>query len=126
MKKEKVNKMKCYQFFMILVVILISSCNQNVSNNNIVLKDSVSNESGIFEVDSCRNDNIVGASDVNKDVVSPTYFDFMDRESYYQLIKDVLKYDKKKLGIGIDSAIYLYSDDIISSDSIVKWWNMIP
>ena len=118
--------MKCYQFFMILVVILISSCNQNVSNNNIVLKDSVSNESGIFEVDSCRNDNIVGASDVNKDVVSPTYFDFMDRESYYQLIKDVLKYDKKKLGIEIDSAIYLYSDDIIPSDSIVKWWNMIP
>ncbi len=119
--------MKYYQFFTILVVFLITSCNQNGSNDNRELIDSMfnsaSDEPEIIKDEPC--DSIDSVSKVTSDDALPEYFDYMDRESYYHLIKSALRYDKKKLGIGMDSAISLYSDDLLPSDSIIKWWNMI-
>lgn len=58
------------------------------------------------------------------DTFLPQYFDFLPREDYLLLIKDVLKYDKKN-GVDLDSAIRMYSDDVLPDDSIIKWWNNI-
>lgn len=55
----------------------------------------------------------------------PARYDYLDKDSYEQMIKKNLMYDKKNMQMSMDSAIILYSSDLIPPDSIIKWWNCI-
>ncbi len=79
----------------------------------------------------CENDTVPGQKKINTDEnetlsVNEYYYDFLSKESYIQMVKECVEFERQSDNMGLDSAILIYSDDLIPIDSIIKWWKNTP
>lgn len=93
-------------------------------NNSKVANDTDSTDTAIPVAKVLTEEQIKDSIDpMGKDSiydVLPTFFDFMPREEYVELIKSAVRYDRDHDSITLDSAIEYYND--VPRDSIEKWW----
>lgn len=99
------------------MVVLVACNNSKVANDT----DSTDTATPVAKVltEEQIKDSIDPMGKDSYDVL-PTFFDFMPREEYVELIKSAVRYDRDHDSITLDSAIEYYND--VPRDSIEKWW----
>lgn len=116
------NNMKICSVLPILLSLTLLSCKSTPEKETVSDTICTDTKTNIVNLET----NQIRDSETNQNEYEPMYYDYLDKESYRQMVKKNLMYERKNLNLSIDSAIILYSSDLIPSDSIIKWWNMIP
>lgn len=115
----------------ILLSLLLISCNnihEKELDPNFIFHSTISLDTVYSDTSVATGEFMVDDKDQLRQMQCnqpPAQYDYLDKDSYEQMIKSILMYDKMTMQMSMDSAIILYSSDLIPTDSIIKWWNCI-
>ncbi|MBP5546874.1 MAG: hypothetical protein J6X59_06330 [Bacteroidales bacterium] len=100
-------------------MVVLVACNNSKVANDTDSTDTATPVAKVLTEEQIKDSIDPMGKDSIYDVL-PTFFDFMPREEYVELIKSAVRYDRDHDSITLDSAIEYYND--VPRDSIEKWW----
>ena len=100
-------------------MVVLVACNNSKVANDTDSTDTATPVAKVLTEEQIKDSIDPMGKDSIYDVL-PTFFDFMPREEYVELIKSAVRYDRDHDSITLDSAIEYYND--VPKDSIEKWW----
>ena len=111
--------------YLIATLLLFFSCKHEEGNKQS--SDSILLNEVKVQKEECKKDETDNIQPLLIDTEPViTYYDILDKESYIRMIKECVEFERQSNNMGLDSAILIYSDDLIPIDSIIKWWKNIP
>lgn len=101
-------------------MVVLVACNNSKVANDTDSTDTATPVAKVLTEEQIKDSIDPMGKDSIYDVL-PTFFDFMPREEYVELIKSIVLFSRDHDSITLDSVIESYSAEV-PKDSIVKWW----